>query len=183
MDKIPWGTYQKTIKQLIGLIGLLWFMNNPAIALAEDQQASSNHSINISITTHLGENQTFLEGDVVSFLLSLDRDAYILIVYQDAAGNLVPLFPVDGQGWVLAGEFLPFPSEDMGLRFVVKGPFGQEKVWAFAASTPFPIPDNEKAMSVFADVNTLLTTVRGHGDKADISYGEAYTQLSTSKNP
>lgn len=183
MVNFPWSTCQKTIKQLAGLMSFLWFVNNPAIAIADNHLVSPEKSINISITTHLGENQIFNEGDVVSFLLNLDRDAYVLLVYQDAAGNLAPLFPVNDKGWVMAGDFLPFPNEDMGLRFVVNAPFGQEKVWAFAASKPFPISGKERSIKVFADLNTLLITVRRHGDKTDISYGEAFTQLSTAKNP
>ena len=183
MDKNPWSAFQKTIKPVAGVIALLWFIHHPAIAIAESQQVPSDNSINVSITTHLGENQTFSEGDEVSFLINLDRDAYLLIVYQDAAGALVPLFPTNDQGRFKAGDFLPFPDENMGLRFVVAAPFGQEKIWVFAASEPFPISKEEASSKAFANVKSLLTMVRQHGHKPDISYGEAYTQITTAKNP
>lgn len=183
VGKIPWSAFQKTIKHISGLVALIWFTNNPAIALAESHQVSPDNSINLSITTHLGENQTFHEGDEVSFLLNLDRDAYLLIVYQDAAGTLVPLFPTKDQGEVMAGDFLPFPDRNMGLRFVVQAPFGQERIWIFAASKPFPISKQENSIKDYANINALLTMVRRHGKKPDISYGEAYTQITTIKNP
>jgi len=97
-------------------------------------------AIEVSITTSLGDDQSFRAGDELSLLLSLDRDAFVILLYQDAAGELVQIFPgadTDG-GRVTAGDFQPFPPRNLGLRLVVAAPFGQERLWAFASETPFP---------------------------------------------
>ena len=49
--------------------------------------------IAVDVTTHLGDKQTFLKGDSISFLLSLDTDAHLLAFYEDAAGDLTQLIP------------------------------------------------------------------------------------------
>ncbi len=105
--------------------------NNPVPAITP---------IKLEITTHLGDRQTFVEGDTLSFLLSLDSDAYLLIIYEDAASNLIQLLPNSRMGNNLqhAGVFLTIPPANAGFRFKVRAPFGAETLWAFASDVPFP---------------------------------------------
>ncbi len=49
---------------------------------ASSEVLGKRNHININITTHLGDHQTFMEGDVISFFLSLDKDAYLLVIYE-----------------------------------------------------------------------------------------------------
>ncbi len=94
----------------------------------------------LEITTHLGDGQVFQEGDVVNFLVSSNRDAYLLIVYEDAAHRLVQLLPnpFSGNNYYRAGEFISVPGERAPFTFTISEPFGQEVIWAFSSDRPFP---------------------------------------------
>lgn len=137
------------------------------------------------MTSHLGDNQTFRAGDTISFLLSLDRDAYLLLVYQDAAGNLLKIFPdpSNPSGFVHAAQFVAFPFKGSGFRLRVTAPFGRESLWAFAASTPFPAltgrMQDDGAVLIGQDVQGLLTQVRAYGRRPGVAYGEARAVLTT----
>ncbi len=116
-------------RQLLAISLLLWF---GAI------QASEPESINLEITTHLGDAQTFVEGDEIRFMLSLDQAAYLYLFYQDAAHNLVQILPNREQpeNHYLQGLFIPVPAPEAGFKFIVQAPFGEEKLWAFASDKP-----------------------------------------------
>lgn len=92
-------------------------------------------TIAVEITTHLGDQQTFVEGDVISFLLSLDRDAYVYLVYQDASANIFEIFPnrQSRSHFYQKGFFMPIPPSQTGFQFKIQAPFGREKVYVFAS--------------------------------------------------
>ena len=54
-------------------------------------------SIPLELTTHLGDQQQFVEGDEIQFLLSLGQDAYIYMYYTDAANKLTQILPSKNQ--------------------------------------------------------------------------------------
>jgi len=136
-------------------------------------------SINVAVTTHLGDGQRFRQGDEISLLLSLGRDAHVLLIYRDAAGRLSRLLPLPGKSdqRMAAGAFLPFPDKQAGLRLTVTPPFGRETVWFFAAGTPFPLAEID-ALSASADnFDALLRRIRSHGRAT--AYGEAHAVIDT----
>ena len=45
-------------------------------------------TIPVELTTHLGDQQQFIDGDEIQFLLSLGSDAYIYMYYIDASIRL-----------------------------------------------------------------------------------------------
>ena len=51
--------------------------------------AAEPKNIDVKITTHLGDRQEFVEGDRISFLLSLERDAHVYLFYRDAADSML----------------------------------------------------------------------------------------------
>lgn len=132
-----------------------------------------NEPLRVAITTHLGDEQHFREDDEISLLVSLNRDAFLLLVYQDASGSLVKLFPVrkNDNGWMKAGDFMPFPRRIDGLRLVVSPPFGEEQVWAFIAAEAFPA----KPLQGNDDINALRNQLQRH----DTLLHEARTLLTT----
>lgn len=97
--------------------------------------ASDPARIDIDITTHLGDRQVFAEGDLVSFFLSLERDAYVYLFYRDAENNLLQLLPNAGMPAHLyrGGMFMPLPSAEQAYQFIVVPPFGDELILAFAS--------------------------------------------------
>lgn len=161
-------TRQRWLANLLGLVAL--YLPGSVIAA---ETAPETAAVHVTITTHLGDKQHFREGDEISLLLSLDHDAYVLLIYQDASGNLTKLFPVkkNDDGWMQAGDFMTFPRHTDGLRLVVSPPFGEEKIWAFAAADAFPT----KPLLNTPDIKSLRSRLQ----RADIPYSEAHTQLQT----
>ncbi len=102
--------------------------------------ATDESPLRIGITTHLGDHQEFQQGDRVQFLLDLNRDAYVLLIYQDASGALTQLVPnaIEKNGFYKAARYLSIPDARIPFEFVVGPPFGTETVWAFGSNAPFP---------------------------------------------
>ena len=49
--------------------------------IAEATDNNNLESIPLDLTTHLGDQQKFVDGDEIQFLLSLGQDAYIYMYY------------------------------------------------------------------------------------------------------
>jgi len=98
------------------------------------------NTINIDITTHLGDQQSYVEGDSIEFLINLSQDAYVLILYIDAAGNIIQILPnrLVTNNFVTAGLYINIPEQSAPFKFTVSAPFGRETVWAYASKLPFP---------------------------------------------
>jgi len=140
--------------------------------------------IKVEVTSHLGDGETYIEGDEVAYFFSTDRDAYLLLIYEDAEGNLTQILPnpYSGDGYFKAGNFFRIPPEKADYAFTVRSPFGPERLWAFAASRPFPDlrGDQYETGRVLQDsMGQILATLRAHGAAPGVAYGEANTVLTT----
>lgn len=141
--------------------------------------------IRLQVTSHLGDGQTYREGETISYFVNTDRDAYILLIYEDAAHNLIQILPnrYSGAGFFRAGNLLQIPAPNDRFEFVITAPFGTEKVWAFAASRPFAqLPGNELENGLTllnGTLNGIVQSLRRHGQSAGSSYGEAQAVIST----
>jgi len=105
------------------------------IALSQNSIAAEQFStIDVGITTHLGDRQTFVEGDVISFLLSLDRDAYIYLFYRDASSDIYQIIPnrKSLDHYYKKGFYMPIPRSETDFQFKIKKPFGEESLIVFA---------------------------------------------------
>ena len=120
------------IAQLLSLTLLLFGCSS---LQKTDSLISNLNSIPLELTTHLGDQQQFIEGDEIQFLLSLGSDAYIYMVYLDAKNNITQILPNKNQpgNFYFAGYFLTIPEYDNGYRFTISQPFGNESVWVFAS--------------------------------------------------
>lgn len=108
------------------------------IAASGAAPAAAPQSVDIGLTTHLGDRQQFVDGDRVSFLLSLDRAAHVYLFYLDADANLLQLLPnaqMPGH-FFAAGLFMPVPGREQPFQFVVHPPYGEEVLVAFASDSP-----------------------------------------------
>ncbi|MFV2060803.1 MAG: DUF4384 domain-containing protein [Gammaproteobacteria bacterium] len=114
---------------------LLVFVTNAACA---GNKYNTKQKINIEITSHLGDKQSFFKDDVIKFLINLDVDAYITVVYQTAEGQLIQLLPNQKEKTTLykAGLFISVPSDNVPYQFTIQAPYGNEKVWVFASDKP-----------------------------------------------
>lgn len=108
---------------------LVWFTNSISV------QAGEVETVDVSITTHLGDQQNFVAGDQISFLLSLNRNAYVYLFYLDADSNLLQLLPnqLIEAHFFGAGLFIPIPDQKQPVHFTVQAPFGEEIMVAFAS--------------------------------------------------
>jgi len=142
-------------------------------------------AIHLQVASHLGDGQTFQEGDVISWFVSADRDAYILLIYEDASRNLIQILPnrYSGDGHFPAGRFLQIPSARDRFEFTITGPFGREKIWAFASATPFPrlaAAELENGLYLLReDLPTIVRRLRSAGKAAGNYYGEAQAMITT----
>lgn len=157
------------------LLALLWLWLGP-LAAAEPA------AVEIEITTHLGDQQEFAEGDVISFFLSLDQEAWVYLFYRDAGNNLIQLLPNSGmpEHRYPAGAFMPIPSREQAFRFTVAPPFGDELILAFAsdrADIELPgqrLPTGLRLLGV--DAATVEQSIR---EASGERYGRAQLALST----
>ena len=143
--------------------------------------------IHLELTTHRGDGMTFAKGEKIIFYVSSDRDAYLLLLYQDAENHLTQIYPNarSGKALLSAGDFIKIPDESAKFEFNIEPPYGVEQVWAFAATEPFPTLKGTGTSNGLTVLQKGLTEVanqlRAHGKKPGVSYGEANVVLTTVK--
>ena len=128
-------------KLVFALVAVAFFVetgmiqNSVAAEKKLDNLNNTQQVVNIEITTHLGDQQSFVEQDVISFFISLDRAAFVYAFYEDASGHVFQLIPSEAQPdhYFNAGFYIPFPEENSTFRFVVQAPFGEEQLWVYAS--------------------------------------------------
>jgi hypothetical protein len=143
--------------------------------------------IHLELTTTRGDGVTFAEGEKIIYYVSSDRDAYLLLLYQDAENRLIQIYPNarTGKGFHHAGEYTEIPDQAAAFDFTITPPFGVEQVWAFAATEPFPTLKGKGISNGLTELQQGLTGVatqlRTHGKKPGVSYGEANVIVTTVK--
>ena len=147
-----------------------------------EAQAGAAKQINIDVTTHLGDVKDFQAGDQVSFLLSLDTDAYVVVVYQDARGDILQLLPNRRMRdyFYKAGLFLRLPDPAAPFAFTIQPPFGRETLWVFAADRPLPELAGSYLKNGLKKLTGDLAAIRKVlAGQARAAYGEASLVLHT----
>ncbi len=138
--------------------------------------------IEVGLTTHLGDRQSFVDGDRISFLLSLERDAYVYLFYRDADKNLLQLLPnrrMPDQ-FFTAGLFMPVPNADQPFQFTVSPPYGDESLFALASDVGgLEFAGDELANGLILmerDIERLSADIR---QASEVSFGRAELELKT----
>lgn len=170
----PLLSYSIGVIQYGGLAFVMWW--------ALVSPSGAQNKINLDVTTHLGDVRTFVEGDTVSFLLSLDRDAYVVLVYQNAAGQLIQLLPNkrQAQSYYKAGPFVPLPDAAAPFAFRIQAPFGREVLWVFAADVPLPpLPGRDLANGLKQLSGRIESIRRRLAAYPKSAYGETKLILQT----
>ena len=142
-------------------------------------------AIRVDVSSNLGNDQTYQAGDAISYFVSTDRDAYLMMIYMDAANHLVQILPnrYSGKAFFPKGGYIQVPGVEADFRFVIRAPFGLEQVLTFAASRPFP----ELKGKVLANglrlldgsLKEILRELRTFGRRPGLFYGEAGTAVTT----
>lgn len=139
---------------------------------------------NLTVTTHLGDKQNFREGDLVSFYVSLDKDAYLTIFYQDAGNQLSVLLPntLYPQNFFHAGLFIPIPNEQNPFQFRITPPFGKETLWVFASDKPLFNASSDASSDISpltGSIKSVRNTIHQRCRKRDAQCEEASLGITT----
>ncbi len=145
-------------------------------------------SIQLNITSQLGDNAVYVDGDVVSYFVSTSLDAYLVLIYRDASQNIVQLLPNlhDPRSFFKAGDFIEIPGMHASFVFQVSKPFGSEQVYMFASDQPFPSLRGERLKNGLLllehrSTDLILSIMREHGKNGSRFYGEAKTSITTAE--
>lgn len=142
-------------------------------------------TINIDITSHLGDQQEFQQNDIVSFLLNLDKDAYIFVIYQDASQQRIQIIPnkIQQQHFYKSGFFIAVPAENSAFQFVIQPPFGKETLWVFATDAAELTLEGQVQRNglklLKSDINSICAQIK---QRSKQFFGEAHFSLHTRAN-
>lgn len=145
----------------------------------------AGEAIRLQVASHLGDGQTYQDGESISWFVNTNRDAYLLLIYEDVSHNLIQILPnrYSGNSLFPAGNYLQIPGPKDRFEFTITGPYGLERVRAFAASRPFPqLPSAELENGLYlvqSSLATVLDTLRRHGQAPGVAYGEAEATITT----
>jgi hypothetical protein len=150
------------------------------------KRGGADDAIQVMITTHLGDGHRFVKGDSIAFFLSLDQDAHIVAIYEDADLHKIQIIPNANQkdDFFPSGLFRPIPGKDAAFRFTITPPFGQERLWVFASREPIaalpgePLANGLKRLDL--DIASIKDRIRAQAGSA---YGEYCLPLHTLAGP
>lgn len=153
-------------------------------AEAETRSPGSLKSLQLEITTHLGDGQSFRRGDTIHFMVSLNKAAYVSLFYQDASDQIIQLLPNQHQSsnYFKAGLFIPFPGQNANFDFTVQAPFGTDRVWAFASDEPITTLKGKSLenglIRISESIDNIRSIVKQH---SKAFYDEAELTINTSE--
>ncbi|MDH5445341.1 MAG: DUF4384 domain-containing protein [Gammaproteobacteria bacterium] len=125
----------------------------------------------------MGNSTEFLDGDEITFLLSLNQDCHILVIYQNARNEIYQLLPNRNHStsFFRKGSFRPLPAPDAPFVFKAEPPFGKETIWVFAADVPLPKLDGENLKSGLRKLKQGIVLLR---NKIHLHPKQAYGETS-----
>lgn len=177
------NSISKTIKAAAGCLLLLLLLLYPQARAGEESlTVVSRNNIQVEITTHLGDRQTFQEGDIISFFLSLDRDAFVIAIYEDASHHRIQIIPNAKQedNFYAAGLFIPLPGHGAQFRFKVSAPFGRETLWVFASETPISQLEGETLENGLKLLQGNMAALKSQiSSEAQTAFGESHLSIFT----
>lgn len=92
----------------------------------------------IDVWTNHGDGAVLVPGQTVDVFFRTRQDAYVVLVNIDTRGRARLLFPERGHddGFVRGGWTVAVPGPGARYRLQVTGPFGTERIVAFASDVP-----------------------------------------------
>jgi len=121
----------------------------------------------------------YYEGDTIEIFVRSNRDCYVQLVYYDAQGNAILVFPhkKEWNNKIEANKIYRVPG-----NFVIEPPFGREILKAFASENPFPLPKGKErsGLILIENPSVYLSNVRGLGLKSE-DYAESSVVITTLK--
>ena len=128
-------------------------------------------------------DQIYHEGDKLSVRFQAEQDAHLYLLYHQADGSTVLLFPNEANrdGRVAAKTPVTIPPADNSFRFRVSPPFGTEHLQVIASTKPLADLDGliQKAGRAPAISSELLTKI-GESLNQDLStWTEHHVRITT----
>jgi len=122
-------------------------------------------TIPVELTTTVGHQQSFVEGEEIQFLLSLGDDAYVYMYHIDAAGKIYQILPSAQQNshFYKQGFFLTIPNYEKLFRFIVSQPYGDATIYLFAS--------DQSVLDINID-STSISEIREHIISRSVAFGE-----------
>ncbi|MCX7761843.1 MAG: DUF4384 domain-containing protein [Candidatus Kryptonium sp.] len=118
----------------------------------------------------------YYEGDSIRIFVRANKDCYIQLVYYDAHGNAILVFPhkMEWNNKIEGGKIYRVPG-----NFVIEPPFGREILKVFASEKPFPLPTGREysGLILIENPNLYASKVRGIGLKTQ-DYSGGYAEHS-----
>ncbi len=137
---------------------------------AKDDAIIGNRNSGDDIKLNLWVNHpdgVYHDGDTLSVFLSADRDLYVELVYVDASGKCLIIFPntYEWNNRISAGQVYTIPDEQRDGILMVEPPFGREIIKVYASEKPFPIPSGTKyrGLVLLNSLQDLQARARGIG--------------------
>ena len=108
----------------------------------------------------------YREGDSIKIFVRANKECYIQLVYYDAQGNAILVFPhkLEWNNKIEANKVYRVPG-----NFVIEPPFGREILKVFASEKPFPIPKGREhsGLILIENPGKYASYVRGLGLKSE----------------
>ncbi len=152
---------------------------------AKDDPIISNRNSGDSIKVNLWVNHpdgVYHDGDTMSIYLSANKDVYAELVYVDASGQSLIIFPntYEWNNRLRAGKVYAIPNPETDGILKVEPPFGREIIKVYASETPFPIPNGRKVngLVLLNSVEDFQSETRGIG-LVSKGYQESSIVIST----
>ena len=152
------------------------------------KEGISKKGLLAEISTTRGEGRpVYYKGDKISFLVRVNRPAYVYLFDLDASGAATLLYPVgrDGEpadtglcgGRLEPGVPLVIPEDGCSVDLVVQEPFGTDTVWAVALERKLELPSS--LGGDWRRSETLLERIRSQGLAGQDGYAECELTLIT----
>jgi hypothetical protein len=150
------------------------------------------HQFNLSLATDTGTTQ-YQAGAQVSFQISTDRDAYLVLLDHQSDGTTVLLFPnrFHPDSLIRGGEnvYIPAPGQS-SFCLVVGAPFGDDRIEAVASTERTSLQKKMQDMlTVMPETVSVASSSRGifiqgitdavHAGSAQVLWSRAELNLST----
>lgn len=158
---------------------LLFFLAGSVVAHA--QEFHDNAPLTAEITLNR-PSLDFLEGDTLRVSIQTNKDCYLRLIYSDADGNDVIIFPnyQDRNDKVIGGRLYLVPTQ-----FGFHPPFGTETLRAFVSTEKFPdfkVKDRGDGLQV---IDEPMTSVKEKLRRIGVfgEYAERSVELRTGPKP
>jgi hypothetical protein len=140
--------------------------------------AATQGSLAVSVSTDRGTGGAYRDGEELTALVTVNRDAYVRLYHVDGTGHMQMIWPnrfSGGSGLIRAGAAIRLPGPGDPFAFKLQPPYGTEFLKAIASTTPF-----SAAQADFSDLGTnyRAAATRGLAVTATGTPGTGQTEIA-----